>query len=102
MGLIPIHIFSDIPWVPYGDLVAKHGFVTSIDGLPAVIDTAKSLSDDALAAREAAIISLRKSHFEWDGTSAFCVFFLCFFLILTGPFPPVWALRPLTGCSLLC
>ena len=56
--------------VPYGDLVAKHGFVTSIDELPALIDTAKSLSDDELAAREAAIISLRKSHFEWDGTPA--------------------------------
>ena len=70
MGLIPIHIFSDIPWVPYGDLLAKHVFVTSIEGLAAVIDTAKALSDNELATREAAITSLRKSHFEWDGTSA--------------------------------
>ena len=77
MGLIPIHIFSDIPWVPYGDLLAKHVFVTSIEGLAAVIDTAKALSDNELATREAAITSLRKSHFEWDGTSAWILIDSC-------------------------
>ena len=34
MGLVPIHVYTDRPWVPYeGLFLARAGFATSVGGL---------------------------------------------------------------------
>ena len=38
MGLIPIHVYSDVPWVPYADLFDKIGFVVRYDDLDTLFD----------------------------------------------------------------
>ncbi len=66
MGLIPIHVYSDIPWVPYGDLYDTIGFKTNISFLPTLLEHVASLSGNEITDMEDRIVSFR-SHFTWEG-----------------------------------
>jgi hypothetical protein len=66
MGLIPIHVYSDIPWVPYGDLYDTIGFKTNISFLPTLLEHLASLSGNEITDMEDRIVSFR-SYFTWEG-----------------------------------
>jgi hypothetical protein len=34
MGLVPIYVYDDTPWVPYADLFQDLGYVTQVKHLP--------------------------------------------------------------------
>ena len=46
LGLIPVHVYYDIPWIPYEQFFeAEIGFVTSLDELPALLRRLKEMPD---------------------------------------------------------
>jgi len=63
-GLIPIHIYSDVPWVPYPERVEEVGFITNMTGLPALLSRLLTMSDDEVRQREQGALELAKSHFS--------------------------------------
>ena len=71
MGRVPIHIYSDIPWVPYEKLFRRHlGFMVTVARLPKLLRWLSNTSSDAmdeLARRERSAASLRESHFTFSG-----------------------------------
>lgn len=68
MGLIPIHVYSDVPWVPYADLFDKLGFVAHYKQLESLVDDKLlKLSNEEVKRREELIVSLRDSHFSFEG-----------------------------------
>jgi hypothetical protein len=72
MGLVPVHVYSDIPWVPYADLFETSiGYIAKIDECASLIDTLqKTLSLDELRERERRVLSLKESHFSVQGIMA--------------------------------
>ena len=44
-GLVPIHVYSDRPWLPYERIFESCGFATSVFGLPWLLWRLASLSD---------------------------------------------------------
>jgi len=66
-GLIPVHIYSDTPWVPYPDLFEKLGYVVSLGQLPALVARLHGADSEELAARERAVLQHRDSHFSLAG-----------------------------------
>ena len=71
MGLVPIYIYSDVPWIPYRlDLFEELGFVTHIDEVDALIETLKTMTTSEIEERERRILSLRESHFSLSGAMA--------------------------------
>ena len=69
MGLIPIQVYVDIPWIPYRDLFPKLGYHVKI-GLPEMEQLVKDLlamPDSEIQKREDLIRHYRKSHFEVPG-----------------------------------
>ncbi|CAE8593035.1 unnamed protein product [Polarella glacialis] len=69
MGLIPIHLYIDIPWVPYMDLYQKAGigFNTNIAGFRPLLDKIKNMSAEEVYAMEQRVRKLRESHFTPSG-----------------------------------
>ena len=71
MGRVPIHIYSDIAWVPYEKLFRRQlGFVVPISRLPSLLQwlsNASSNATDELARRERYAKKLRESHFTLAG-----------------------------------
>jgi hypothetical protein len=68
MGLIPIHLYSDIPWVPYSDLFQQFGFINHFDhGLDALITQLLSMTAEQIVEREKLIVAHRDSHFSPKG-----------------------------------
>ncbi len=69
MGLVPVHVYSDVPWVPYADLFKKIGFISNatVVGLDNLISELKSLSVQQLEEKERHIESLLGSHFSTSG-----------------------------------
>jgi hypothetical protein len=84
MGLIPIYIYSDEPWVPYRDLLwwfddddandydknstttnTKIGYATTVQNLPALLERLVQLSPAILVQMEATIVAYRHSHFTY-------------------------------------
>ena len=67
MGLVPIHLYSDIPWIPYADLLLNPDdpvvFASSFADFPNLIDKLLHMSPTAIAKIEERILSLRESHF---------------------------------------
>lgn len=55
LGLIPIHVYLDIPWIPYADLYTGIGFSTDVKGLPHVMKTVQGMSAETLESMEAKI-----------------------------------------------
>ena len=68
MGLIPIHLYSDIPWVPYADLFPQLGFINHFDhGFDELITQLLSMTAEQIVEREKLIVKLRDSHFSPQG-----------------------------------
>eukprot|EP00930_Biecheleria_cincta_P083806 TRINITY_DN73316_c0_g1_i1.p1 TRINITY_DN73316_c0_g1~~TRINITY_DN73316_c0_g1_i1.p1 ORF type:complete len:1494 (-),score=273.54 TRINITY_DN73316_c0_g1_i1:60-4541(-) len=67
LGLIPIHVFLDIPWLPYRDLFPSLGFSTDVKGLPALMAQLQGMEASQLELMEEKIKSLRESHFTDAG-----------------------------------
>lgn len=70
LGLVPIHVYSDRPWLPYERIFESCGFATSVFGLPWLLWRLASLSDAELLAREARALQLAASHFGLAGVGA--------------------------------
>jgi len=73
MGLIPIHVYSDIPWLPYMRLwnatsSEKVGFMTTLDGLKPLLESLRGMSDEEVEAMEQRILSKRETHFTREAT----------------------------------
>ncbi|KAH8043888.1 hypothetical protein JL722_14968 [Aureococcus anophagefferens] len=45
LGLVPIHVYSDTPWLPYPERFADVGFNASIDGFADLLDALHALPD---------------------------------------------------------
>jgi hypothetical protein len=68
MGRLPIHVFTDTPWLPYEALFANVGFATDLANLPALLRWLRAqLSDAELERREKTLGQLRESHFTFAG-----------------------------------
>ena len=45
LGLIPIHVYDDIPWIPYRALFESDiGFIATLGSLPGVLETIRILA----------------------------------------------------------
>ena len=66
-GLIPIHVYTDVPWVPYADLFDKIAFTVQADGMDALVDRLKNMTLDGIREREQMIVAMRDSHFSPAG-----------------------------------
>lgn len=67
LGLIPVHVYLDIPWVPYSDLYESIGFSTDVKGLPGLMKKINGMDLKDLERMEEKIRSLRSSHFTDEG-----------------------------------
>ena len=69
MGLVPIHVYADEPWVPYPDTVFPQlGFATSLKGLYGLLARLAvpgAVAD--LSSKEAAALKYAASHFSLPG-----------------------------------
>ena len=79
MGLVPIHVYLDVPWVPYADTVFKElGYAVDLKVLESLLvrlaGQSGSLTEaEAVAeleAKEAAAERYRLSHFTYEGAMA--------------------------------
>eukprot|EP00667_Euglena_gracilis_P010233 EG_transcript_10410 len=52
MGLIPVYVYSDVPWLPYADLFPEFGYAANLTGLPALLRLLARQPPAALAQRE--------------------------------------------------
>jgi len=66
-GLIPVHVYTDVPWIPYREVYDTFGFHTDVAGLPALLDRLGSLSEEELRAREARARAHSQSHWNAEG-----------------------------------
>lgn len=68
MGLIPIHVYLDVPWVPYLKLFETLGFIATVEELPALVQMLNyTMQADDFRDRERRIVSCRDSHFSVPG-----------------------------------
>lgn len=72
MGLIPLYVYSDVPWIPYVNLYKDLGFMVSYRGgrsvgLVALVQELHGLSMEHVQKREERIRSYLKSHFTVSG-----------------------------------
>ncbi|KAH0792273.1 Exostosin family protein [Histomonas meleagridis] len=70
MGLIPIYIYNDVPWVPYYDSIgwSNFGFVTRNDGLEKVLDKIDKMNQSDLESMRKRIREMYYTHFTVNGT----------------------------------
>merc|ERR1712048_408319 len=61
MGLVPIHIFTDTPWVPYPELFDRLGYVVSVAHLPELLVQLSLTNNTEFSAREDLIRQYRTS-----------------------------------------
>jgi hypothetical protein len=67
-GLVPIHVYLVVPWVPYRTLYeAKLGYLTDLNGLPNLLKRLQNMSRADFERHEAQIVSYRESHFLPSG-----------------------------------
>eukprot|EP00039_Didymoeca_costata_P024970 m.12001 g.12001 ORF g.12001 m.12001 type:complete len:667 (+) comp4568_c0_seq1:300-2300(+) len=66
-GLIPIHVFLDIPWVPYSDLFESFGFTTNLQDIPALLEKLTAMTWKERLAMLKRIRHYRQTHFLPDG-----------------------------------
>ncbi len=69
VGLVPVHVYSDVPWVPYADLFKEIGFVSDSTntGLGNLVSELKGISLQQFEEKERRIESLISSHFSVAG-----------------------------------
>jgi len=61
MGLLPVHIYLDVPWVPYQSLFEQMGFVTDLEGLPLLLERIAHFTPEEISQRE----TLVKEHIQF-------------------------------------
>lgn len=66
-GLIPVHVYSDVPWMPYQNLMQKVSFTTSIDDFPEFMKKLAKIDDAKLEQMENEVARLYESHFTKKG-----------------------------------
>jgi len=62
-GLVPIHIYTDVPWIPYRRIYETIGFHTTVAAFPKLLDRLATMSDEELHVREAAAKAHAESHY---------------------------------------
>mmetsp|Transcript_166196 Transcript_166196/g.403777 ORF Transcript_166196/g.403777 Transcript_166196/m.403777 type:complete len:436 (-) Transcript_166196:65-1372(-) len=67
MGVIPIHVYIDQPWIPYPRAYEKLGLATTVEGLPAVMERLMRLSDAEVEQLEARVVKFAESHYSLQG-----------------------------------
>ena len=71
MGLVPLSIYSDVPWIPYADLFRNIGWSSSLAQLPELLERmAQGTGDFSLAElelREKRALAVKDSHFSLLG-----------------------------------
>ncbi len=67
LGLIPIHLYWDTPWLPYPDLYKKIGFSTDLEGLPELLKKINDMDLQELERMEKRIRSFKATHFTYEG-----------------------------------
>lgn len=67
MGLVPIHVYSDVAWVPYARLFEQLGFLSDLPGLPSLLARLHAMPPAELEARERRAAELNASHFLVPG-----------------------------------
>merc|ERR1712232_282406 len=67
MGRIPIHVYSNIPWVPYRGIFEELGYSTSLYGLVQQLNKLQNMSMAEILERERQIAAMRESHFLVPG-----------------------------------
>lgn len=68
MGLVPIYIYDQVPWIPYQTLYKLNwGFLTSIAEFPKLISQLRNTQIEEILAKEDNIALHRESHFSIHG-----------------------------------
>lgn len=67
LGLIPIHIYTDVPWIPYRHKLQNLTFATHIDEFPRFLQQLQQMSDYQLEEMEKGLNQIRESHFSRKG-----------------------------------
>ena len=67
LGLIPIHLYWDTPWIAYPDLYKKIGFSTDLEGLPELLKKINDMDLQELERMEKRIRSFKATHFTYEG-----------------------------------
>ena len=66
MGLIPIHVYIDEPWLPYGNLLNNISYSITMEELPGLIQKLEKMTDSEIASMEKRIMELREDYFTFD------------------------------------
>eukprot|EP00415_Alexandrium_ostenfeldii_P003921 UN3921 len=48
LGLIPIFVYTDQPWVPYPELFKTFGYSTTVSGLPRLLENLTAMNDSEM------------------------------------------------------
>lgn len=69
-GVIPIHVYTDMPWVPYPEVFKTFGYTTTVDGLPSLLQKLRAMSDRDIEQLEKEVARHAKSHFTLEAVRA--------------------------------
>eukprot|EP00536_Pseudo-nitzschia_multiseries_P018149 jgi/Psemu1/227951/e_gw1.2200.1.1 len=67
MGLIPIQVYLDQPWLPYENLMKNISYTVTNDQLPDLLLQLSKIPDSEIAEMEDRIENLRKDYFSFEG-----------------------------------
>ena len=69
LGLVPVYVYSDVPWVPYEALFRRIGYVASFGTLEALLKELHAARNTTreLQQREARVLKFAESHFSARG-----------------------------------
>ena len=68
MGLIPIQVYQDQPWLPYGDIMQNISYSVTNEDLPGLIEQLSKMPDSEIAEIEDRIENMREDYFSFEGT----------------------------------
>mmetsp|Transcript_26953 Transcript_26953/g.59228 ORF Transcript_26953/g.59228 Transcript_26953/m.59228 type:complete len:410 (+) Transcript_26953:149-1378(+) len=68
MGLIPIQVYLDQPWLPYANLMKNVSYTVTNDELPDLFLHLSKMPDSEVEELEARIGKLREDYFSFEGT----------------------------------
>ena len=60
-------LYSDVAWVPYAELYPQFGFMSSLKGLPALLEHMTTIAPATWARMESKAVEHRESHFTLEG-----------------------------------
>eukprot|EP00040_Diaphanoeca_grandis_P017266 m.89781 g.89781 ORF g.89781 m.89781 type:complete len:517 (-) comp26332_c0_seq2:210-1760(-) len=67
MGLIPVFVYDDVPWVPYESYWSKFGYVANLSEIPKLLVSINNTSTEELERKEIEVRKFAKSHYSWEG-----------------------------------